>query len=257
VDRTTVEYWTRFWQGAKPPRQICVDGTALGHTVDRAYHAALERYVPADRGARLIEIGCGNSAWLPFFSRRFGIGIAGLDYSEYGCARARTFLEMSKVDGDVRCGDFRNPPEDWKEAFDVVFTNGLVEHFDDTSAALSQIARFAKPGGKLLTFIPNMYGLNGWLQKRLGPQTFATHRRLDDMSLRSAHEQAGLSILECRFLLPTNLLVVNPDARGASARLFTTAARVLTAAVWSLDRFVSLPRTRAAAPYVFCCAEKP
>ena len=37
----------------------------------------------------------------------------------------------------------------------------------------------------------------------------------------------------------------------------TTAARVLTAAVWSLDRFVSLPRTRAAAPYVFCCAEKP
>ena len=257
VDRTTVEYWTRFWEGANPPRQISVEGSSLRHTVDRAYHGALERHVPADRTARLIEVGCGNSAWLPFFSRRFGIGVAGLDYSEFGCARAQAFLEASQVSGEVRCGDFRDPPQDWLERFDVVFTNGLVEHFDDTSSALAQIARFARPGGKLLTFVPNMHGLNGWLQRLLGPHTFATHRALSDHELRIAHERAGLSVIECRYLLPMNLLVVNPDRAGTGARLFVQAARAMTAMVWSLDRLISLPRARATAPYVFCCAEKP
>lgn len=256
MDRTTVEYWTKFWEHAKPPRQIRVDGSALRYTVDRTYYSAVERYIPSTPGARLIEIGCGNSAWLPFFSKRFGIDVAGLDYSEYGCARAKAFLEVSEVRGDVRWGDFRNPPEDWIDRFDIVFTNGLIEHFDETSSVISQIARFVKPGGRVLTFIPNMYGLNGWLQRQLGRRTFDTHRALSDKELRDAHERAQMSVIECRYLLPANLLVVNPDHDSRLARSFIFLARATTVAVWSVDRLIGLPCARATAPYVFCCAEK-
>jgi SAM-dependent methyltransferase len=256
MDRTTVDYWNRFWSDSRLPRAIQVDGSALRHTVDRAYYEALQPFVRPANGARLIEIGCGNSAWLPFFSNKLCAEVSGLDYSDLACQRAKTFLHVSGVSGEIRCGDFREAPEDWCNRFDVVYTNGLVEHFDDTALTLRQIARYAKPGGRLVTFIPNMLGLNGWLQKQLGQETFRTHRALTSDTLRSAHQQAGLSVLDCRYLLPLNLLVVNPDLSGILKRGFMAATMALTAAGWSLDRIVRLPRSSTMAPYVFCCAEK-
>jgi SAM-dependent methyltransferase len=256
MERTTVDYWNHFWSRSRLPRSIHIDGSALRHTVDRAYYEALQQFVRPVRSARFIEIGCGNSAWLPFFSNHFRAEVCGLDYSDIACRRANEFLQTSGVLGEIRHGDFQQPPDDWCDRFDVVYTNGLIEHFDDTTLALRQIARFAKPGGRLFTFIPNMQGLNGWLQNKVGQETFRTHRVLSSDALRSAHEQAGLSVLDCRYLLPLNLLVVNPDFSGLLKSSFMAATTALTATGWLVDRIVRLPRTAAMAPYIFCCAEK-
>jgi SAM-dependent methyltransferase len=256
MDRTTVDYWDQFWSDSRQPRRIQVEGSDLRHTVDRAYYAAIQRYLYPVSNAQIIEIGCGNSSWLPFFSSHLGANVAGLDYSELACQRAKAFMNTSGVSGEIRHGDFRKPPDDWCNRFDMVFTNGLVEHFDDTPLALSQIARFAKPGGRLITFIPNMQGVNGWLQKHLGRNTFDTHRVLSVDALRVAHQQAGLSVLDCHYLLPMNFLVVNPELPGFIKQAFTSATMAFTAAGWLLDRLVTLPRSAVMAPYVFCCAEK-
>ena len=86
--------------------------------------------------------------------------------------------------------------------------------------------------------------------------TFDTHRVLSVDALRSAHEQAGLSVLDCHYLLPLNSLGSESRFSGIHETSFTAATMALTAAGWSLDRLVHLPRSAEMAPYVFCCAEK-
>lgn len=55
---------------------------------------------------------------------------------------------------------FFSPPASMLGKFDVVVTFGVVEHFIDTRACLDAMSQFLKPGGLLVTSIPN---LAGWI----------------------------------------------------------------------------------------------
>ena len=50
----------------------------------------------APRGPRrMLEIGCGASAWLVYFAKEFGYRVEGIDYSELGCELARENLRLN------------------------------------------------------------------------------------------------------------------------------------------------------------------
>jgi SAM-dependent methyltransferase len=49
-------------------------------------------------------------------------------------------------------------------SYDVVFSNGLVEHFEDPERILSAHAELAAPGALVLVTLPNFRGVNGLVQ---------------------------------------------------------------------------------------------
>jgi hypothetical protein len=77
-------------------------------------------------------------------------------------------------------------------------------------------ARFLKPGALMITTVPNLGGLVGLAQKMLDRGIFDKHVVLRQDLLREAHEDAGLSVVWCEFLLFTNFgnsrLVVEGEA---------------------------------------------
>jgi len=78
------------------------------------------------------------------------------------------------IKGDLRCEDlFQSSfPEG---SFDVVYSLGVVEHFDNPKLVVEHHLRLLRPGGVGLIAIPNYGGLYGQLQSWLDPANLSLH----------------------------------------------------------------------------------
>ena len=118
----------------------------------------MTKHLRPARGQHLLEVGAGNSRYLPGFARAFGYEVAGLDYSAVGADLAVMNLRREGVDGDVAVADLFEPPDRFVGIFDVVFTMGVVEHFTETADVLQACSQYMASRGTMLTIIPNMHG---------------------------------------------------------------------------------------------------
>ena len=235
---------------------------------DRRLHELLRQELSraaARPGARLLEVGCARSRWLPYFASELGFAVTGLDYSEIGCEQERALLAAAGVGGEVVCADVFSPPKELLGSFDGVVSFGVVEHFEDTAAILAAIARLARPGGVVVTQIPNFSGLLAPLMRALNRRVYDTHVPLSAAALRQAHERAGLRVTSCGYFLSTGFGVLNNlsglDPADRATRVRAGGLKLLrgaSRAVWALEEATRpLPATGALAPYIVCTAGRP
>jgi SAM-dependent methyltransferase len=258
-------YWDRLWDETSLPAPIDPRAAGLRYHVRRELHALFRRFLPAKGAApaRLLEVGCARSAWLPYFAREFACEVAGLDYSPLGCRQSEEMLRRAGVPGEVACADLFDPPPHMKGAFDFVVTFGVVEHFDDTAACIAALGAFLRPGGRVITIIPNNAGAVGWLQRVVNRPVFDLHVVLDREQLAAAHRGAGLAVEHADYLVSTHFAVTNLNGVPAGTpsfwakRLFRTGFIAASAAVWVWEERVRPVRPgRALSPYVACVARR-
>jgi SAM-dependent methyltransferase len=258
--KSGADYWEQTWQRAPPPPPIDPldphPGNYFYRLMDRHFATALGDL--AGR-ARLIEIGCGGSRWLPYLAQRFGLQVTGIDYTEAGCSRARGLLEQAGIAGEVLRADMFDPPLGLRGRFDVGVSFGLVEHFQDTAAAVAACTAFLGPGGRLVTLVPTMRGLYGLAYRLLRPRVYAIHRPQSRQSLARAHAAAGLRVLSCDYLLGLPGIV---SSEGATSSLrpgpIGRLARGISNAYWRLEqRGLGVPPNPWTSPYVLCVARRP
>lgn len=185
---TQTAYWDRHWAESAAAEDY---GTL--HWVRRSYpYRALDRLLrsvlPADPALTLIELGSGPARWMIYFHKTFGYRVFGCDDSLVSCELARANLARAGVAGTVIHADFFTLQGEW----DVVFSAGVIEHFDDPTVPLRAFARLVRQGGYLVTDVPNLWGLNGLYRRLLKPETFATHRVIRISELRRWHQDLGL-----------------------------------------------------------------
>lgn len=259
-DRAGKAYWDEVWAGAAGPTMNPASADWRGYT-DRAVARFMQNAAGTGNGRRLLELGCANSPWLPFFGR-LGFRVAGLDYSEQGCAMAREQLHRAGIQGEVIFSDFFAAPPSTRGAFDVVVSMGVVEHFEDTAACVGAFAAFLKPGGRLITLIPNMVGLPGAIQKHANRSIFDIHVPLSREELEETHRLAGLHVISCDYFLPVSPGVLNVGA-GTGIKHFGKRAAIagLTRLVRPVQRIAEQRdrawRSRYTSPYVICIAQRP
>lgn len=265
MDRAGEEHWSEIWQDSAIPAAIDPDDPTDLYS-NRVKHRHFEESLSSFRsgGGRLLEIGAARSRWLPYFSKRYGLEVCGLDYSEVGCEQARQVLRNEGVVGEVYCSDFRSPPAELLGAFDVLVSFGVVEHFEDTSAVLESFAEYLKPGGLMITEIPHMLGFTGWLQRTVNRDIYDIHIPLSAEQLGQAHAAAGLDVEACGYFLFLKANTVNAGRweRGTFPwfwrKVLVSGFDRLNRALWVLEeRFGDLPTNRLTSPYVVCRAIKP
>jgi len=257
-------YWDETWSAEVLPPRLDPTRNGWRNHVEREFHRELTAAFGELRTPRrLLEIGCARSTFLPYLAHDFGFQVEGLDYSEVGAAQARRLLAREGVPGSVTCADMFAPPSTLLGRFDVVVSFGVMEHFRDTADALRAAARFLVPGGLLVTFVPNLAGVTGWLQKRMNPAVYAIHNPLDDRQLGAATTRAGLALVASRYVASSNFGVLNlvgvesAPGYGAKRRVYQLMC-ALSVAGWLVDeRVVSVPRTRALSGYVLAVGRKP
>jgi 2-polyprenyl-3-methyl-5-hydroxy-6-metoxy-1,4-benzoquinol methylase len=160
---------------------------------DRRLFEIFDRHANVTAESHVLEIGCGRSAWLPYLGRRMKCAVVGIDIEPYAAELARANLEGAGVQGQILCRDAFDlkANEDLRERFDVAYSMGVMEHFDDAAERLATLAEYLKHDGHILTIVPNMQALNGALQRLGDHATFEMHVVHSTQSLVQVHEAAG------------------------------------------------------------------
>jgi 2-polyprenyl-3-methyl-5-hydroxy-6-metoxy-1,4-benzoquinol methylase len=261
-DKAGQDYWDRVWQGLPIPDAVNPRAKHLRNHTNRRFHNYFARTFaernPSGQRLRLLEVGCARSRWLPYFAKEFGFEVTGLDYSAIGCEQSRAILRQAGVEGKVVEADFTDPPGDLLGQFDVVVSFGVVEHFEDTASCIEGLARFLRPGGLMITSVPNLIGVVGAIQKRVCRAVYDVHVLLDRAALAAAHERSGLTVLSCRYFMRGDFSVMNLSC-WSERRLYGLLRLVplgISLPLWALERFGIAPRpNRLTSPYVICLAK--
>ena len=186
VTRDTDELTTKgHWEGAwaSPPRwKLPSPLFVTTRNMQRLLRPAIRP------GMRVIELGCAPGKILAWVGAKLGTQVAGLDYSERGIGWARTLFDALGLPGDLRCEDVFHTTFE-PASFDVVYSSGLIEHFEDPRAIVRAHVALAKPGGTAIIAIPDYGGVYGRLQRWLDPANLAIHN-LRIMSAAALEELA-------------------------------------------------------------------
>ena len=208
----------------------------------------LRRFLSKEHGGDAIEIGCVPGNWMVYLNKEYGYRVSGIDYSEHLDYVAKN-LELN----DIR--DFTLFHDDlftFTSAirYDLVFSSGFVEHFDDHNRVIERHAELAKPGGLVAIMVPNLTHVHRILCGMFAPDLLAKHRfpLMHRTVLAEALEKAGLEVLFCDYHKTFRPVYSMPP-------LFSLAAR----AVQRLLRMCRLDDmgNRFGSPYLISIARRP
>ncbi|HZU82494.1 MAG TPA: class I SAM-dependent methyltransferase [Polyangiaceae bacterium] len=159
MTRAPRDYYERYWR----------DGLLVDNTYERWKLERVRRHVAqAPRGARVLDVGCGDGAVLAALSP-LGVRGRGLDVSEEAVARARARnVDAAQADLDGA------PLPVGAGSADVVLCLDVLEHLFAPDRLLAEMRRALAAGGRLVVAVPN--GLN--LFNRLA---FLSGRHVDIM----------------------------------------------------------------------------
>lgn len=261
-DKASRQYWDRGYDQSVGKAPFDPHNRELRAFWKRGLHQYFVEVLGGpEAGRSLLEVGCGDSRMLPYFAKEFGLIVDGIDYSEPGCNKARSNLAEEHVSGNIIYADLFSPPVELLHTYDVIFSFGVVEHFLDTARCLRAFKELLKPGGLVITIVPNMAGLIGTCQRIVDRKVFDIHVVLDREALAKAHTDAGFRVMRCEYLLFINfgLLNINSARAGTAgyrARLaILSAFKAVTAASWALESAFRPGRAnRFTSPYVVCAA---
>lgn len=183
MDIAGKEYWDNNWKMAAAGFEP-VD--LKKNYIDKRINELLERYV--EPSAKVLEMGCANSKWLPYMAKEFNCEITGIDYSEKGVEKEIERLEYERVKGEIICCDFNYPPNDLYGKFDFLVSFGVIEHFSEYHEVLQKFSEYLHDEGRIITIIPNFFSITGTLQKLVGKEIYDKHVTISLEDLVSAHE---------------------------------------------------------------------
>jgi len=150
--------------------------------------------LPRDSAMRFCEIGCGSGRWLVYFNLKYDYKVFGVDYSPVGCDLAREVCKHAGVSADIRCDDVFSLMKEaqYLAKYDVVFSDGFVEHFREPHEVIFHLSRLVKPGGKFITMLPNLNGIQGLLIKTVAPDVLSRHKIITLTELKQFYERASM-----------------------------------------------------------------
>ena len=185
--KTEVAHWDKAWAGRPRPR---LPSSLLA--VTKNVQDLLRNYVVP--GQSFIEIGCAPGKHLAWCAAVLGAKVSGLDYSPVGFAATQQLFEGLGISADLRKEDvFTTSFPDG--VFDVVFSNGVIEHFDDPVRIVRKHLELTKPGGWAVISVPNYGGFYARLQRRLDPENLGIHN-LNIMSLDALRKLVDSDLAE-------------------------------------------------------------
>lgn len=262
-DRAGEDYWSSVWKNTELPEPINPLNKRLKNHIiiefDKIFKKVLGNFDL--KGKKILEVGCGNSVWLPYLSKTFNLVPTGLDYSEFGCEQERRIFQRDAIKGEVYCADMFNPPVELLGSFDIVLSMGVVEHFEDTAKAIKAMKSYIKPDGIIITTIPNNVGLTGWLQKLINRPVYDIHNIIDKNDLEVAHRENDFEIFFSEYVVSVGLHM-NLDVKDKPIKnlkfkkIIAKGLSVITSVVWLFEKYIfKLPSSSFFSPAVILIAK--
>jgi len=146
MSMNTANDWDQFWKNSNLQKIIY-----LFRKFEIFYYlnTILKKFKKVDS---FCELGCGSSILLSKLSKNVK-KVVGIDYSSSALKASKNFFNSKQV------ANFELIQDDvtklkTKKKFDVVFSNGLVEHFSDPLIVIDNHVKITKKGGSTIILVP-------------------------------------------------------------------------------------------------------
>lgn len=136
-------HWDEYWAASQQLDDVYAND-------NRIVEFLAERFDV--RGMRILEVGAGTGRDSDTLAS-MGAEVWTLDYSEESLGLMSANLSQPV---DIVCGDALSLPLA-SDSFDLVFHQGLLEHFRDPGLLLAENHRVLKPGGHVLVDVPQRF----------------------------------------------------------------------------------------------------
>lgn len=165
-DDSQKDMWAQSWQSKAQVKPEDILSTRF----TKKAHRNFKRFINED-DLLILEAGCGTGRLCCLIGADFSKAkITGIDFTQESldiANKLKAYLEVDNVEfkkGDLFKLDY---PDGY---FDVVFNNGVIEHFsldkpNNYNDAITEMLRVLKPGGKIIIDVPNWYCLAHTLYK--------------------------------------------------------------------------------------------
>ena len=162
-------FWEDYWEGK--PGQKSKKKTSLAV---RELLKTFDSFLPATKGLTILEVGGAYGEYLLYLTRRFDYKAYSLDYSHIGNEQTLETFSKAGLPVEVFERDLFSDNSDLPQ-FDIVYSLGFIEHFDEPEKVVAKHLDLLKPGGILLLGVPNYAGIYQPVLKRLAPSIAQTH----------------------------------------------------------------------------------
>lgn len=143
---STKSHWDSYWQAHGDPHATYDNDDRVLSPI-----CALGEL----SGKRVLEVGAGSGRDSIELARR-GALVTVIDYVPSSLSVVAANAESAGVSLDLVCGDATNMPF-LEGTFDIVFHQGLMEHFRDPNPLLQDNRRVLKPGGHVVIDVPQRW----------------------------------------------------------------------------------------------------
>lgn len=165
-----------------------------------ALYSLLQRALAGKPRARVLEVGCGPAWDALYLAQDRKYEVHALDSSARALQLARRAARESRRSLFFHQADVRRAPF-VDNSFDLVFSQGLLEHFAQSQPVWAEMNRLLKPGGFCVVDVPQTFNpytaIKQWHRvKGDWPWGWETQYTLGD--LKSAGAAEGLTLVAAR-----------------------------------------------------------
>lgn len=144
-------------------------------------------------GKRVMDVGCGTGDMCGMIAGAGAASVTGVDFSDAAIAEAKTKYEAPNL--TFICGDVK----DKGGTYDVIISNGTLEHMDDPLATLKKLKTMLTGKGSLILTCPNWLNPRGYVLQTLwhlfrAPITLADLHYLTPKNFEAWAQELGMDI---------------------------------------------------------------
>lgn len=126
----------------------------LANTSRDYYIDYLRKFIPIEKGSRVLEIGCGDGGnLLPF--AEIGCHITGIDRSETRISQATSFFLSTNHTGNfIDIDFFEMKASDEEDKYDIILIHDVIEHIEKKDSFIKHVRNFIADDGVIFWGFP-------------------------------------------------------------------------------------------------------
>lgn len=159
---TDQAYWEKYYHKSRVDKRVI---ESICGRLDPLYDQWIESC--KNKPKTIIEIGAYPGRYIAYLSSKYNLEATALDFNSDTHRIKEAFEVMEVSNYDIIQADFlQHIPN---RRYDLVYSNGFLEHFEDYDLIFDKHCEYLAPGGSMLMLIPNKRYLRkwyGWLMDR-------------------------------------------------------------------------------------------